>query len=171
MIGSAETDRLVIRPMRETDEGAFIRGISDAELRAMYGFAAEMDEDVATRLFRRFCALQDAYVLEDRHMGDMIGFLLDVAPELPEEILAGLPGNGRTLAYAVFPEYQRKGYMREALREHIRRLTETTDTAYIHCGHFPENEPSEKLLRGLGFREYARHTAGNKEIVDEILFR
>ena len=171
MIGSAETDRLVIRPMRETDEGAFIRGISDAELRAMYGFPAEMDEDVAARLFRRFCALQDAYVLEDRHMGDTVGFLLDVAPELPEEILAGLPGNGRTLAYAVFPEYQRKGYMREALREHIRRLTETTNTSYIHCGHFPENEPSEKLLRGLGFREYARHTAGNKEIVDEILFR
>ena len=171
MTGCTETERLVIRPMRETDEGAFIRGISDPGLRAMYGFPAEMDEELSSRIFRRFCALRDAYTLEDRNTGDTVGFLLDVAPELPEEILAGLPGTGRTLAYAVFPEYQRKGYMREALREHIRRLTETTNTSYIHCGHFPENEPSEKLLRGLGFREYARHTAGNKEIVDEILFR
>ena len=171
MTGSAETARLVIRPMHETDEGAFIRGISDPDLRAMYGFPAEMDEDAVSRVFRQFCGLRDAYVLEDRNTGDMIGFLLDVAPELPEEFLAGLPGTGRTLAYAVFPEYQRNGYMREALQEHIRRLTETTDTAYIHCGHFPENKPSEKLLRGLGFREYARHTAGKKEIVDEILFR
>ena len=171
MTDYTETDRLVIRPMRETDEGAFIRGISDPSLRAMYGFPAEMDEDISSRVFRRFCALRDAYTLEDRNTGDMIGFLLDVAPELPEEILAGLPGNGRTLAYAVFPEYQRKGCMREALQEHIRYLSETTDTAYIHCGHFPENEPSEKLLRSLGFREYARHTAGKKEIVDEILFR
>ena len=166
-----ETERLVIRPMKDGDEGAFIRGISDAALRAMYGFPAEMDEDAASRIFRQFRGLQDAYVLEDRYTGDMVGFLLDVAPALPEDISAGLPGIGRTLAYAVFPEYQRRGCMREALREYIRQLYETTDTAYIHCGHFPDNKPSERLLRGLGFREYARHMAGRKEIVDEILFR
>ena len=166
-----ETERLVIRPIKDGDEGAFIRGISDAELRAMYGFPAEMNEDAASRIFRQFCGLRDAYALEDRYTGDMVGFLLDVAPELPEDISAGLPGTGRTLAYAVFPEYQRRGCMREALREYIRQLYETTDTAYIHCGHFPDNKPSEKLLRSLGFQEYARHMAGRIEIVDEILFR
>ena len=61
--------------------------------------------------------------------------------------------------------------MREALREYIRQAFAMTDTAYIHCGHFPENLPSEKLLRGLGFREFSRHTAGKKEIVDEVFFR
>ena len=101
----------------------------------------------------------------------MAGFLLDVAPELPGEIRDTLPGNGRTLAYAVYPNYQRRGYMRETLREYIRQLFKTTDTAFIHCGHFPENLPSEKLLRGLGFREFSRHTAGKKEIVDEAFFR
>ena len=59
----------------------------------------------------------------------------------------------------------------ESLREYIRQLFKTTDMAFIHCGHFPENLPSEKLLRGLGFREFSRHTAGKKEIVDEVFFR
>ena len=35
-----ETERLVIRPMEDRDEEAFVRGISDRTLRVMYGFPA-----------------------------------------------------------------------------------------------------------------------------------
>ena len=171
MTGILETARLVIRPMADADEDAFIRGIGDRNLRVMYGFPAEIDESFPPRIFRQFRGLPGAYVLEEKETGEMTGFLLDVAPELPEEISARLPGKGRTLAYAVYPKYQRRGYMREALREYIRQAFVMTDTAYIHCGRFPENLPSEKLLRGLGFREFSRHTAGKKEIVDEVFFR
>ena len=171
MTGILETARLVIRPMADADEGAFTRGISDRNLRVMYGFPAEMDENFPLRIFRQFRGLPGACALEEKGTGEMAGFLLDVAPELPGEIRDTLPGNGRTLAYAVYPNYQRRGYMRETLREYIRQLFKTTDTAFIHCGHFPENLPSEKLLRGLGFREFSRHTAGKKEIVDEVFFR
>ena len=171
MTGIIKTARLVIRPMADADEGTFIRGIGDRDLRVMYGFPAEMDESFPSRRFRQFRGLPGAFALEEKETGEMAGFLLDVAPELPEDISGKLPGNGRTLAYAVYPDYQRRGYMREALREYLRCVFETTDTAYIHCGHFPENLPSERLLRGLGFREFARHMAGKKEIVDEILFR
>ena len=166
-----ETERLMIRPLEDGDELSFVGGIRDKSLRAAYGFPPDMDDGVSAKIFRRFRGLERAFALTRRSSGEMIGFLLDVDPELPENCRAGLPGNGRTLAFAVFPSMQRQGYMLEALRYYTGRLFRDTGTAYIHCGHFPENEPSEKLLRGLGFREYARHTAGNKEIVDEILFR
>ena len=166
-----KTAWLVIRPMADADEGAFIRGIGDRDLRVMYGFPDEMDESFPLRIFRQVRGLPGAYALEEKETGEMAGFLLDVAPELPEEISARLPGKSRTLAYAVYPDYQRRGYMRETLREYIRQLFKTTDTAFIHCGRFPENLPSEKLLRGLGFREFSRHTAGKKEIVDEVFIR
>ena len=171
MTETVETERLVIRSMTDADEGAFTRGISDRDLRVMYGFPDEMDESFPIRIFRQFRGLRDAYALDEKETGEMAGFLLDVAPELPAEISAHLPGGGRTLAFAVYPPYRRRGYMREALREYIRNLFETTDAAFIHCGHFPENLPSEKLLRRLGFREFSRHTAGKKEIVDEAFFR
>ena len=171
MTETVETERLVIRPMEDRDEEAFVRGISDRTLRVMYGFPAEMDETVPPQIFRHFRGLRDAYALDEKETGEMAGFLLDVAPELPAEISAHLPGGGRTLAFAVYLPYRRRGYMREALREYIRNLFETTDAAFIHCGHFPENLPSEKLLRRLGFREFSRHTAGKKEIVDEAFFR
>lgn len=163
-----ESARLLIRPMEDGDESAFVRGIADRDLRAAYGFPVDMEEDVSVQIFRHFRGLDGALSLVGKESGEMIGFLLDLAPELPEETASSLPEKGRTLAYAVFPPYQRKGYMQEALETLVPELFQAVE--YIHCGHFEENEPSRNLLRKLGFRECARHTAGKKLIVDEILF-
>ena len=165
-----ESSRLLIRPVRQEDEGPFTRGIADRALRVSYGFPADADETLAPEIFRHFIGLDRAFSLTDRESGEMIGFLLAVAPELPDEVMAGLPGKGRTLAYAVFPPFQRRGYMKEALGTVIRQLFQNSGTDYIHCGHFEENDASRELLRGLGFRELSRHTVNGRIIIDEILF-
>ena len=160
-----QTARLIIRPFRKEDGIQFINGISDKALCAAYGFPVDTDAATARKIFDRFLSMETAYALIRTDTGTMIGFLLDVLPEVPESIAAGLPDNGRTLAYSVFPEFQRQGYMEEALRAYISSM----ESDYIHCGHFPENIPSKNLLRKLGFREWAQHQAGRKIIVDEIL--
>ena len=101
----------------------------------------------------------------------MTGFLLDTDPELPAEARSALPENGRTLAFAIFPAFQRKGYMEEAMRAYIPYLFSNTGTGYIHCGHFTENVPSRELLHKLEFREYSKHALKDRIIVDEIRFR
>lgn len=166
-----ETERLRIRRMEQADESAFTGGIADRALRTAYGFPAEADADVLRKIFSRFSTLPGAYALVEKETGKMAGFMLDVDPELPEETAAGLPGRGRTLAYAVFRPFRRRGYMLETLDAYIGRLFQEGNTGYVHCGHFPENEPSRNLLRKLGFREYSRHTAASGTIVDEILIR
>ena len=157
--------RLLIRQMKEDDANSFLTGISDRALRVSYGFPAEIDPSVSRNIFLRFCSLQRAYSLIRRNTGEMIGFLLDVEPELPESILAELPKPGRTLAFSVFPPFQRQGYMEEALRAYIPSI----GAAYIHCGCFTENEPSRNLLAKLGFHEFSRHPFGTRIIIDEIL--
>ena len=165
-----ETARLRIRPLESGDGSAFVEGIASRSLRAAYGFPEEMDASVPPRIFRRFLSLGGSFALEEKSTGKMIGFLLDVEPELPEDVLSGLPEKGRTLAYAVFPPHQRQGYMREALQACIPSLFRA-GAEYVHCGRFPENVPCGELLRGLRFREYARHTLGGRAVVDEVLFR
>ena len=160
-----QSDRLIIRPMEQEDRASFISGISDRSLRTAYGFPADLDRAAAHEIFDRFCGMGGAYSLVLAATGTMAGFMLDVPPELPAETASGLPGSGRTLAYAVFPRFRRQGYMEEALRMFIPSVK----ADYIHCGHFPDNEPSRKLLRKLGFRELGRHQAGTGTIVDEIL--
>lgn len=165
-----ETDRLLIRPMKEEDCTSFTGGIADASLRTAYGFRPDMNSCTAAEIFRHFCSLESAYSLIEKKTGSMIGFLLDVDPELPEEISSGLPEKGRTLAYAVFPPWQRHGYMRETLAAYISYLFGETDTGYIHCGHFSDNKPGTALLQKLHFRRYASHMFSGRIIIDEILF-
>ena len=165
-----ETDRLLIRHMNEADEAAFVRGIADPSLRTAYGFPAEMDETVPPQIFRHFLGLENAFTLTEKGRGEMIGFLLDTDPELPEDVQAGLPENGHTLAFAVFLPCQRQGYMQEALQAYIPYLFRNDGAGYIHCGHFTDNVPSREMLHKLEFREYSRHALKNRIIVDEIHF-
>lgn len=160
-----QTARLFIRPIKKEDEISFISGISDNSLCAAYGFPTDMETATARKIFTHFLSIGTAYSLIRTDTETMIGFLLDVPPELPEGIASGLPKNGRTLAYSVFPAFQRQGYMEEALRAYIS----TMRSGYIHCGHYPENTPSKNLLRKLGFHEWTKHQAGSRTIVDEIL--
>ncbi len=165
-----ETDRLLIRHMNEADEAAFVRGIADPSLRTAYGFPAEMDETVPPQILHHFLGLENAFALTEKGRGEMIGFLLDTDPELPEDVQAGLPENGHTLAFAVFPPRQRQGYMQEALQAYIPYLFRNGGAGYIHCGHFTDNVPSREMLHKLEFREYSRHALKNRIIVDEIHF-
>lgn len=98
----------------------------------------------------------------------MVGFLLDVDAELPESIAETLEGKGRTLAFAVFPPYQRKGYMEEALNAYIAHVFRDQAISYIHCGHFADNEASRRLLQKTGFQVYASHTVKERIIIDQI---
>ena len=166
-----ESTRLLIRRMEKVDEASFVSGIADRALRIAYGFPADMDDAVSAKIFERFFCLNNSYSLVEKDSGAVIGFLLEVEPELPENLRTGLPERGRTLAYAVFPPYQRKGYMLEALQAVIPELFRCAGVEYIHCGHFEENIPSRELLRKLGFREYASHQKRDKLIIDEILRR
>ena len=160
-----QTARLFIRPIKRDDEISFINGISDKSLCVSYGFPVDMDATTARKIFDHFLSMETAYSLIRINTGTMIGFLLDVLPELPESIASELPNNGRTLAYSVFPKYQRQGFLEEALRTYISNIA----SDYIHCGHFPENTPSKNLLQKLGFLEWTQHQVGSKIIVDEIL--
>ena len=166
-----ESARLLIRRMEKGDEAAFVSGIADRALRIAYGFPPDMEDRMSSRIFERFSGLEGGYSLIEKTSGTVIGFLLEVEPEMPENLRTGLPEKGKTLAYAVFPAYQRKGYMLETLQAVIPELFGNAGAEYIHCGHFEENILSRELLRKLGFREYASHQVRDRLIIDEILRR
>ncbi len=165
------TERLLIRPMQDSDETAFINGTADRSLRTAYGLPEDMDAATASKIFRHFRTLPGAYSIVEKRTDDMIGFLLEVDPELPADIAEGLSGKGRTLAFAVFPPYQRQGYMEEALNAFIPQLFQKQGADYIHCGHFSDNEPSSRLLQKIGFQQFAAHMIRTRLVIDRLLRR
>ena len=163
-----QTERLTLRPFSSQYEDAFIAGIGDRELRRMYGFPAELSRDTASRIFAQFSSLSSALSLVRNEDGALIGFLLDVPSELPKDMLRNMPEGGRTLAFATFVLYRRQGYMREAIAALMEQHSELKDVPYLHGGHFPFNEPSQRLLASLGYTLYGQHTIGTKTVIDEI---
>ena len=162
------TKRLTLRPFSPQDEGPFIIGIQDIELRRMYGLPAELSLDTARRIFEQFSNLSVSLSLIRSEDDALIGFLLDVPAELPEPMLRTLPEGGRTLAFATFAPYQRQGYMREAIQAVMDQHSNARDASYLHGGHFVYNVPSQRLLAGLGFTIYGGHPVGIHNVTDEI---
>jgi RimJ/RimL family protein N-acetyltransferase len=75
----------------------------------------------------------------------------------------GPPGvNARRVAdavevgYTVFPEHRRRGYATEAVRAMLGYARERGIHRFL-ASVAPENEPSLRLVRGLGFVEVGRH--------------
>jgi ribosomal-protein-alanine N-acetyltransferase len=167
----SETARLILRPLCEGDRASFIAGIQNRELCRLYGFSENMDAARAEKIFEQFRHLSDAYAIVEKKNQIMVGFLLDVSPELPENMRFRMPESGRTFAYAIFTPYQRRGYMSEALEALISGAFQKNDVDFIHCGHFDYNSASEKLLQKLGFQVVGRHVFRDKMIVDEMLCR
>lgn len=55
------------------------------------------------------------------------------------------------VAYAIYPEYQRKGYAREAVRALVERVRETFGITRFIAEMDVRNEPSYRLAETLGF--------------------
>lgn len=147
----------------------FVSGIvDDPYLCRMYGFSTPADGE---RIFRQFSALPGACSIIRKSDDRMIGFILCVKPEAPEQILAQWSGRGKTLAYATFTPFRRMGYMTQAIRLVTEHLFQTGCTDYIHCGRFDYNLNSANLLKKLGFEIAGTHWFREQQIMDTVLWR
>lgn len=170
-----ETNRLILRPLTESDFEDFYEYVIDDELSKMYGFPFDKDNIIVSKIFVSFLVGQRTYAISYKENQKMIGHLMIVPPELPQEKLEKLSGKrGVTVAFAINPAYQRRGFMLEALKEVIENLFGEQQLDFIHCGYYEFNNPSKNLQNKLGFQYFSSHILTRKEeikIIDNILFR
>lgn len=141
------TTRLVLRPFSDDDLPFVFRGLSEPEMTRYYGVRYETLEATKTQMawYRQ---------LEEQGTGRWWAVCLK-----DSGVFAGAVGFNNIspdrhrgeVGYWLFPEFQGKGYMSEALTEAIR-------FAFINLVHHrisaeveTENTASSKLLKHLGF--------------------
>ena len=144
-----ETQRLYLRPFRKGDEDDIFSILLDRE--GAYFCDGEEPFQPEDRSSQQFAELMEAYaeqenriMLELKGENKVIGTII-----FGESRLRRVPN--QDLAYQLHPDYQRKGYAAEALRELIRYFFEETDTQMITANAATQNEASQALLRKLGF--------------------
>lgn len=148
-----ETERLILRKLREEDFADFCAYAIDPEMCRMMGNDLMDSEETARETFNWLKDMEKrCYGLVYKETGRVIGNLsiTDVWPETAA--LPQLEGKqGKSLSFCISRWYRRRGLMSEAVRAVADRLFQEEGMDYVHCGYFDFNDVSRLFQEKLGF--------------------
>lgn len=150
-----KTERLVIRPWRQSDLDDFYAYASVDGVGQMAGWKPHKSKEESKTILDMFIRHKKTFALE--YQGKVIG---SVGIEKYNE--AHFPEfenkKCREIGYVLSKEYWGQGLMPEAVNEVIRFLFENVDLDVIFCGHFLRNTQSQRVQEKCGFKHYAFDT-------------
>ena len=142
------TNRLTLRPWRESDLSDFYEYASVDGVGQMAGWNPHKDMDESQRILSHFMEGKHVFALE--YQGKVIGSLgvekynKDYYPEL-----ATL--QGREIGYVLSKSYWGHGLMPEAVKAVIDWLFSEEKLDFIIVGHFDWNNQSRRVIEKCGF--------------------
>ena len=146
-----KTDRLILRPWKETDLLDFNEYASVDGVGQMAGWLPHKDLDESKCILDMFIRERKTFALELE--GKVIGSL-GIEEYNEEEFPEFKDLYGRELGYVLSNNYWGSGLMPEAVREVIKYLFETVGLDFIVCCHFTDNPQSMRVQEKCGFKHY-----------------
>ena len=142
-----ETERLLLRPWRESDAKECYRYAKDPRVGPAAGWPVHRDAEDSRRIIREILAVPETYAMEWKKTGLVIGsvglhFHSDLAKKEDEA----------ELGYWLGAPFWGRGLTPEAAREVLRHAFEDLGLARVWCGYFDGNERSRRVQEKLGFR-------------------
>lgn len=143
------TDRLTLRPWRETDLADFYEYARVDGVGQMAGWIPHQSVEESKMILAHFIEGKHVFALE--YQGKVIGSLgVEKYREENYPELADL--QGRELGYVLSKTYWGQGLMPEAVKAVIRWLFDEVGLDFIICGHFVRNDRSRRVIEKCGFR-------------------
>ena len=144
-----ETERLILRPWRESDAQDFYEYAKVEGVGEKAGWNHHQSLEESKRILAMFMADKKTFAVELKENGKVIGSLgleardeeAGLAPELA----------GREIGYVLSKDYWGRGLMPEALNAVIYYCFRVLDFDYLTCGHFDHNDRSRRLVEKCGF--------------------
>ena len=142
-----ETDRLILRPFRESDAEdlyayARVEGVGEAA-----GWTHHKSLDESRAILTDFIKKGDVFALELKERGRVIGSLGLHATNNGEKY-----DPQRELGYVLSREYWGRGLMSEAAARAVRYAFEDMALNTLWCAHFIGNDRSRRVIEKTGFR-------------------
>lgn len=143
-----ETERLILRPWRETDLEDFFEYASVPGVGEMAGWKHHGSIEETKTILGFFIRDKKTFALELKENGKVIGSLgleeLDPDPVEGEK-------QGREIGYVLSKDYWGRGLMPEAVRAVIAYCFGVLGYDYLTCGHFARNDRSRRVVEKSGF--------------------
>ena len=148
------TDRLTLRPWRESDLNDFYEYASVDGVGQMAGWNPHRNVEESRMILGSFIKHQKTFALE--YKGKVIGSL--GIEEYSEENYPELDAlQGREIGYVLSKPYWGQGLMPEAVKAVIDWLFNDVQLDFIIVGHFDRNARSKRVVEKCGF-QYIKNT-------------
>ena len=143
------TDRLTLRPWRESDLNDFYEYASVDGVGQMAGWNPHRNVEESKTILSHFIEGRHVFALE--HQGKVIGSL--GIEEYSEENYPELDAlQGREIGYVLSKAYWGQGLMPEAVKAVIDWLFNEIRLDFIIVGHFDRNAQSKRVIEKCGFQ-------------------
>ena len=143
------TDRLTLRPWRESDLSDFYEYASVDGVGQMAGWNPHRNVEESKMILDSFIKHKKTFALE--HKGKVIGSL--GIEEYSEENYPELGAlQGREIGYVLSKAYWGQGLMPEAVKAVIDWLFNEVQLDFIIVGHFDRNAQSKRVVEKCGFQ-------------------
>ena len=143
------TDRLTLRPWRESDLNDFYEYASVDGVGQMAGWNPHRNVEESKMILFHFIEGKHVFALE--HQGKVIGSL--GIEEYSEENYPELDVlQGREIGYVLSKDYWGQGLMPEAAKAVIDWLFNEIQLDFIIVGHFDRNTQSRRVVEKCGFQ-------------------
>jgi len=148
------TDRLILRPWRESDLNDFYEYASVDGIGQMAGWNPHRNMEESRQILSHFIEGRHIFALE--HQGKVIGSLgIEAYKEENYPELDAL--QGREVGYVLSKAYWGRGLMPEAVKAVTDWLFREERLDFVLVGHFEWNTQSRRVIEKCGFR-YCKRT-------------
>ncbi|HCC34173.1 MAG TPA: RimJ/RimL family protein N-acetyltransferase [Ruminococcaceae bacterium] len=153
-----KTNRLILRPFRETDAESLYEYAKDPRVGPIAGWPVHTSVENSRQIIRGVLSADETYAVtlkdEDIVIGSA-GLLIGDASNL------GIKPDEAEIGYWIGVPYWGRGLIPEAVRELMRYAFEELDISVLWCGYFDGNEKSKRVNEKCGFKFH--HTETGKE--------
>ena len=144
-----ETDRITLRPWRDSDAETLFKWASDPDVGPRAGWAPHKSVEESLEIIRTvFNDVLCTWAIELKETGEAIG-AMGYGPSCECDLPAreGEP----LIGYWVAKPYWNQGICTEALRLMLDHIRQTTDIKSLISGHFVDNPASGRVMEKCGF--------------------
>jgi len=159
MIAAIATNRLILRPWKDSDAANLYAYAKNPNIGLMAGWPAHTDEAESLQIIRGVLRAEENYAVTLKDKSDdcvvgSIGLMRGAASNL------GIGTNEAEIGYWLGEPFWGQGLIPEAVDALLRHAFVDLGLAAVWCGYFDENAKSKRVNEKCGFRPH--HTEFNK---------
>ena len=143
-----ETERLILRPWRETDATRLFEIASDERVGKAAGWLPPKTKEDSRLIIKDLLDKPEIYAICLKENGDLIG---SIGILQGEDSNIGLLDNDAEIGFWIGYSYWGNGYASEALRSIVDHAFRNLHAQNLWCCYFPSNKRSLRVQKKNGF--------------------